>query len=94
MNSLRRKTIVLRPILGMSPGFALAVVVCIVAVGVFAAVMLDDISRGAKKSPSVVSATNANFEQPAATIDDVNRPGKRRKLLTAEQWMPPSSMRR
>ena len=68
MNSLRRKTIVLRPILGMSPGFALAVVVCIVAVGVFAAVMLDDISRGAKKSPSVVSATNANFEQPAATI--------------------------
>ena len=67
MISLSRKTIVLRPILGMSPSFAITLVVCIVALGVFGAVMLDDISSSARKNTSV-SATSVNFQQPQADI--------------------------
>ena len=68
MISLSRKTIVLRPIMGMSPGFALAVVGCVISLGVFAAVMLDDISRSSKQTAGVDPAANVNFQQPTAAI--------------------------
>lgn len=69
MISLSRKKIVLRPILGMSPGFAATLVVCILALGVFAAVMLDDISGVSKRTAEAVdTGVSEDFLQPKPAI--------------------------
>jgi len=69
MISLSRKTIVLRPVMGMSPGFALALVVCIIALGVFAAVMLDGYSQSRQQNGSPAQiAEGTEFQPPQTSI--------------------------
>ena len=68
MNSLSRKTVVLRPIMGMAPGLALAIVVGTIALCVVAAVMLDEMSSGGKQKVPVELATDDSFQQPNAEI--------------------------
>ena len=68
MFSISRKKIVLRPILGMDPGFALALVACIIALGVFAAMMLDDLNLDGKQVASIDAATSNSFQAPTTDI--------------------------
>lgn len=73
MVSFVRKTVVLRPILGVAPGMALAIAIGIIAIGVFAAILLDDMTGGpgarVQDSPDQSSAISTDaFVPPAATI--------------------------
>jgi len=63
------KTIVLRPILGVAPGYALAIAAGCLAFGVVAAVTLDKMSRSdARSTDELAPITTESFASPVGEI--------------------------